>query len=146
MKRESIFHLMYALTGILIIVVLTVSICSFAIKPNINYVKSDEIAELHNWVDDTDMWEKLNRIFSDRNTYENSSTQILTNFELIVNINTAGIDELCTLPGIGESLAGEIIKYREKYGGFKKIEDLMKVSGIGDKKFEALRDNITISK
>ncbi len=146
MKRESVFHLMYAVTGVLIIVAITASICNLAVKPNINYVKSDELAEKYSWVnDDTNLWEKLNGVFSDRNTDEKSPTQILTNFELIVNINTAGIDELCMLPGIGESLASEIIRYREENGEFSKVEDIMNVSGIGEKKFEELRNLISVS-
>lgn len=62
----------------------------------------------------------------------------------IININTAGINQLVELDGIGEATAKKIIAYREKNGNFKKIEDLLKVSGIGDAKFNAIKDNICI--
>lgn len=59
-----------------------------------------------------------------------------------ININTAGINELTSLPGIGESKASAIIEYREKTGRFTRTEDLMKVPGIKDGTFEAVRDLI----
>jgi competence protein ComEA len=62
----------------------------------------------------------------------------------LVNINTATLVELETLPGIGPSLGQNIIDYREASGPFVTIEDIMKVSGIGEAKFEAMRDLITV--
>lgn len=64
--------------------------------------------------------------------------------EKSVNLNNAGIDELCTLPGIGESTAQKIIEYRNKKGKFKKISDIMNVKGIGDKKFEIIKEYLVI--
>lgn len=61
-----------------------------------------------------------------------------------VNINTASVDELETLPGIGPSIAQKIVAERESGGAFAAIEDLRRVSGIGDKKLEALQDMICI--
>ncbi len=60
-----------------------------------------------------------------------------------VNINTASKSELETLPGIGPSTADKIIAYRQKSGGFKNAKDLMNVTGIGEKKYEAMKDFIT---
>lgn len=61
-----------------------------------------------------------------------------------LNINTATLRELDTLPGIGEVLAQRIIDYRQKIGGFKSIEQIQDVDGIGEKKFEAFKDMITV--
>ena len=62
----------------------------------------------------------------------------------LVNINTATRDELMTLPGIGESKAESIIKYRESFGLFKTAEDIMNIAGIKEKMFEKIRDFITV--
>lgn len=61
-----------------------------------------------------------------------------------VNINTASITELQTLPGIGESKATTIIEYRDKNGLFNKVEDIMQISGIGIKTFEKLEEHIIV--
>ena len=62
----------------------------------------------------------------------------------LVNLNTATKEELMTLKGIGEAKAEDIIRYREKSGGFKKIEDIMKISGIKEAGFQKIKDNITV--
>ena len=61
-----------------------------------------------------------------------------------VNINTATVEQLTTLKGVGEATAQKIIDYRQQNGSFKKIEDLKNVSGIGDKRYAALKDSITV--
>ena len=61
-----------------------------------------------------------------------------------ININTASKEELMTLDGIGEKKAGWIIEYRELHGSFQTIQDIMKVSGIGNKTFESLKDYICV--
>ena len=61
-----------------------------------------------------------------------------------VNINTADEATLMTLQGIGESKARAIIEYRQKNGGFKTVEDLTKVKGIGDKTLTQLRAQLTV--
>lgn len=76
-------------------------------------------------------------------TSQTGTTNSKTNSNLI-NINTATKQELESLPGIGPTLAQRIIDYREKNGYFQTIEDIKKVSGIGDKKFEAIKDLITV--
>lgn len=61
-----------------------------------------------------------------------------------VNINKADQVQLVTLPGIGEKTAESIISHRGTNGNFTKVEDLMNVKGIGEKKFEKLKSYITI--
>lgn len=63
-----------------------------------------------------------------------------------ININTAGTEKLRELPRIGEKMSQRIIDYREKNGKFKRIEDIMKVKGIGEKTFEGFKDMITVGK
>lgn len=64
--------------------------------------------------------------------------------DALVNINTATAAELTTLPGIGEATATEIIRDREANGAFTSTEDLMRVSGIGEKKFAKIKDKIRV--
>lgn len=61
-----------------------------------------------------------------------------------IDINHADTQELDKIPGVGEATAAKIISFREKNGRFSKIEDLMEVSGIGEKKFESMKDVITV--
>ena len=61
-----------------------------------------------------------------------------------ININLASQTELTDLPGIGSVLASRIVDYRRKHGDFQKIEDIRNVSGIGEKRFEAIQDKITV--
>ncbi len=61
-----------------------------------------------------------------------------------VNINTASADELAKLPRIGPAIAQRIVDFRKENGNFKRIEDLMKVRGIGEKVFNQLKDLITV--
>ena len=61
-----------------------------------------------------------------------------------VNLNTATAAQIATLPGIGPKAAERIIEYRQKSGGFKKIEELMNVKGIGEKSFLKLKPLLTV--
>ena len=61
-----------------------------------------------------------------------------------INLNTASLDELTSLPGVGEKKAAAIIEYREKYGKFTSLEQLAEVKGIGKKMLEKLQDQISI--
>ena len=61
-----------------------------------------------------------------------------------ININTASLTELQKLPRVGEKVAQRIIDFRKEHGPFNKIEELMKVQGIGEKTFNDLKDLITV--
>ncbi len=63
----------------------------------------------------------------------------------LVNLNTASESELETLPGVGPSKAAAIMEYRETNGRFRNIEELMEISGIGEKTFEKLKDHISVN-
>lgn len=64
--------------------------------------------------------------------------------ENTVNINTATVEQLTTLPGIGEATASKIIEYRKENGKFKKVEDLKNVPGIGDSKFQNIKEMLKV--
>lgn len=63
-----------------------------------------------------------------------------------ININTAGADDLDTLPGIGPVLAQRIIEYRAAHGPFQKVNDLLEVKGIGPATLDKVRDHVTVGK
>ena len=78
---------------------------------------------------------------TDRNVRSNSAPALENG---LVNLNTADVAALMTLPGIGESRAKAIISYREQHGAFVKIEDIMKISGIKQAAFSKIKDKITV--
>ncbi|KGG80175.1 hypothetical protein Y919_07660 [Caloranaerobacter azorensis H53214] len=83
---------------------------------------------------------------SEKNFVGNSQENVILNTSVStnkININNASLNELMELPGIGKVLAGRIIEYRAK-NRFNSIEDIKNVSGIGEKRFEAIKDLITI--
>ena len=77
-------------------------------------------------------------------TNETFENDIENNKNNLININTASIQELDTLPGIGEATANKIVNYREEKGKFNSIEEIKNVNGIGDKKYEELKTLISI--
>lgn len=75
---------------------------------------------------------------------DNDSNDNNVSVDVKVSINTADVELLMTIPGIGESKAKSIIEYRENEGLYISIEDIMKVSGIGEKLFESIKEYITV--
>lgn len=82
---------------------------------------------------------------TDTSTSYYDSGHAQTENETLVNLNTATVQELQTLSGIGEKKAEAIITYREVNGSFQTIDDLKKVKGIGEKTFDSLKESITIN-
>lgn len=85
---------------------------------------------------------KTNSYSPQSSSYSNYSSKSTKNNK--ININKATQTELETIPGVGPSTALKIIEYREQNGKFKSIEDIKNVSGIGDAKYEKMKDYITV--
>ena len=82
-----------------------------------------------------------NNISDDSNENNNINDNVVSDK---ININTASVDELMKLKGIGEAKAKSIAEYRENNGLFSKIEDILNVSGISEKIYENIKDSITV--
>ena len=63
---------------------------------------------------------------------------------LVINLNTATLRELETLPGIGPALARRIVEFREKRHGFRRVEELLAVPGISEKRWKAIREKVEV--
>jgi competence protein ComEA len=63
---------------------------------------------------------------------------------LLINLNTATARDLESLPGIGPTLAKRIIVFREKRHGFKRVEELLAIPGISERKWKAIRDKVEV--
>ena len=86
----------------------------------------------------------INTVGKHTNNGNNSNNNVSITKNNKININTANVSELKQITGIGESTANKIIDYRQNVGKFKKIEDIKEVKGIGESKFESLKNRITI--
>ncbi|ELC8449523.1 helix-hairpin-helix domain-containing protein [Clostridium perfringens] len=101
---------------------------------NINDVESEEV----------NLNESLNAEVTNSIPTNSSGDKGEKNESLSININTASKETLMTLNGIGESKAQAIIDYRDEIGGFKSVDDITNVSGIGEKTLEKIKDKISI--
>jgi competence protein ComEA len=63
---------------------------------------------------------------------------------LVLNLNTATLMELETLPGVGPVLARRIIDFREKKGGFRRVEELLVIPGISERKWKLIKDRVEV--
>ncbi len=89
----------------------------------------------------------MNFAFTEGTPYEPPTQIIIKEIvpdSMIVNLNTATVEELMTLDGIGEKTALKIIEYRENNNGFLTVEELTEVDGIGEAKLEKIRSYITV--
>jgi len=106
-----------------------------------NYSTVDDILKLVELSDDADL-SSLNRLAVLKDGDVLVIPSIYKNNK--VSINTGTLEELMTLENIGEKKALKIIEYRETYGLFQSLEDLMNVPGIKEKTFEKIKDNICL--
>lgn len=100
------------------------------IIPKIGEAKQEDLKDVNNTKDIE------NAEIKNENTAKDSSK---------ININTATLEELDKLPGVGEATANKIISHRVENGQFKTIEDIKNVNGIGDKKFEKMKELICVN-
>ena len=92
--------------------------------------------------------ENIKSVKNEFSTYYNENVNkktYTTTQKVIININTASVQELCTIRMIGETKAKAIVNYREKYGAFKDKKDIVKVYGIGEKTYEKIKDSICVN-
>lgn len=116
-------------------------------KVNLAYILSDAQKIYIPSVNDKEDTEYIseesgNGVVTSGSTKESSSKNKSEN--LMININTANEEELQKLPGIGSSIASKIITYRKENGKFNTIEDIKNVSGIGESKFNNIKNNIYV--
>ncbi|HEX8137072.1 MAG TPA: helix-hairpin-helix domain-containing protein [Pyrinomonadaceae bacterium] len=85
-------------------------------------------------------------LISERTTLETSRQQVsgAAAAAVLVNINTASPEELERLPGVGKALAARIVSYRREQGRFRRVEHLLIVPGISERRFRAMRAQITV--
>lgn len=102
--------------------------------PTVIYLDKDP----DNFQDDT------KSIDEDSDSQNSKSSDSSPNISGKININTASAAELDELPGVGEAIAKKIVEYREYNGNFSSIEEIKNVSGIGDSKFEKMKDYICV--
>ena len=148
MKIDTFLKCMYGLTAAFVCAAVAMAVISVMSPSHIQVTWSESLAASQEWVKDPQQLQvMLDSMFPDRergSVDESTPNEILPNFQTLVNINTASAEELCTLPGIGETLAERIIAYRTENGIFESKEALLNVSGIGDKKFQTIADLITV--
>ena len=103
--------------------------------PSLDEIKNGVPAFVNEWED------------TGSNSNDSASTDIANSGSFqnkVININFASLSELVQLPGIGDVIAQNIIDYRNKYGQFKSKEELINVKGVGEKKFEKIKDLISV--
>ena len=158
MKRLSVFLLLILLAGTIDLSPLSLTTLR---KDTIHVEIEGEVEEEGEY--ELSLYSTLNDALEKAKTSENADIEALNPSTILkdgdviyvprkkeetekprVSINYAPADELCTLSGIGPSTAERIIAYREENGLFQTLEDLMRVKGIGQSRFEKIRDDICL--
>lgn len=120
-------------------------------KSNFDYKKAEKIFSQNSSLNINDTTPQNSETIVEDDTLKTTNSKSKTKTkkgenlaEKSININTASKDQLIQLPGVGNSTADKIIEYRETHGGFKRIEDIMKIKGIGQKKFDKMKVFLTV--
>lgn len=115
-------------------------------KVNLAYILEDAQKIYIPSIDDKDETKYISEDSGNTGVVTSGNGQTSTKKEekLMVNINTANEEQLQELAGIGDSIAKRIVEYRKENGKFNSIEDIKNVSGIGDAKFNKIKDNICV--
>ena len=110
------------------------------------YVEDEMVIIIYTKEELTDTNNKIDTSINDAYYDINNSNNINNNKDNngLININTATLEELMTLPGIGQTKANNIVNYRETNGKFNSIEEIQNVKGIGNSIYEKIKNNITI--
>ena len=153
------WRIIYAIVIIIFILFISINIDKQTINED-KYISVEIKGEIENpGIYNLKLGSTLNDLFNmanlkdDADTSQYSLQNVLYNSQVIVvnkkrnnlvSINTATLNELITLPGIGENIANRIIEYRLVYGSFNNLEDLMNVNGIGNGKFKKLKEYICL--
>lgn len=131
---------MYAVTALTIVELLWANIAAGSQKENVRV-----LCESGGFFDEIrDDYSQLNVVVSNSAPDENVVARSVIPTHELININTASVEELCTLSGIGETKAEAIILYRTENGSFKSIEEICRVKGIGEATFDKIRSSITV--
>lgn len=139
--------------------VIVVHICGAVVNPGVyEFTKDERICHAvecaggfteqadENYLNQAQMLQDGMRIYIPTREETEGMTQLQqSNGVGKININLATMEQLCTLPGIGEGKAQKIIAYREQTGGYTSIEEIMNVEGIKEGLFAKIRDRITVS-
>lgn len=113
------------------------------IQPNEKIIVPKQGEEIDKSVDSYENRERIETVPSSQLTSQPSPNTSSASQNELININTATKEELMTLNGIGEAKAAAIIAYRQENGGFKSIDEMMQISGIGEKTFDKIKQFIT---
>jgi competence protein ComEA len=148
MFDNFLYKYRFAIGGVLIAIILVGSGLIFWDKFSQNKVKLEN-AEIMVLREQNELLRKqlsqnAQKQIAGAQTQAISSASNISNISNKININTATAAELDKLPGIGPARANDIINYRQAHNGFKTIEELKNIKGIGDKSFESLKDLVTV--
>lgn len=131
---------MYGVTAVAIVGLLWANIAAGSQRENMRV-----ICESGGFFDEIkDDYSQLNVVAKNSVPTENVPDRSEIPSKGLININTASVEELCTLSGIGETRAEAIIQYRTENGSFKRIEEICRVKGIGEATFDKIRGSITV--